>query len=407
MAYPKDIVVRPGNPDFLDLPWGVPLSEWADHCSRLEEAPRGLSRHPVLFVNYNGVLYALKEMPPGVAEKEYELLRQVEEANLPAVLPVGYVLTVARQRAASVLITRYLESSLPYRMLFMSQGLEKYRQHLLDAIASLLVQLHLNGIFWGDCSLSNTLFRRDAGALQAYLVDAETAEIYCGYFPPTLRFHDLQIMEQNLTGEFDDLNDSGMLSTTDMTVSGSGAVEYIQRRYQSLWEEITRDDVINPGEHFRIEERIRALNDLDFSVGEVDLAALENGSQLRMRVIVSDRYFHRDQIYDLTGLDMEERQARAQMNEIQQLRATLSQSGNRNVPLNVAAYYWLENIYHPVVAELTGLVDQDMTLAELYCQVLEHKWYLSERANRDVGHQAATADYLQHFGDKPARIAKK
>jgi hypothetical protein len=401
MVYPIEIIVRPGNPDFLDLPWGVPLTEWSDHCSRLEEVPKGLSRHPVLFVNYDGILYALKELAPGAAEQEYELLRQAEEANLPAVSPVGHVLTATSQGNASVLVTRYLESSLPYRTLFMGQGLERYRQYLLDAIAGLLVQLHLSGLFWGDCSLSNTLFRRDAGALQAYLVDAETSEIHSGYFPPALRFHDLQIMEENLASEFGELHDSGMLSMIDMAIPVLEAGGYIQRRYQQLWEEITRDDVINPGEHFRIQERIRALNDLGFSVGDVELASLENGSQLRLRVITTDRYFHKDQIYDLTGLGMEERQARTMMNEIQELRATLSQSSNRNIPLNAAAYHWLENIYHPVVERLKPLIDQNMTIAELYCQVLEHKWYLSERAQRDVGHQAAVEDYLGRFGADP------
>lgn len=401
MVYPIEIIVRPGNPDFLDLSWDIPLSEWEEHCARLEQVPKGLSRHPVVFVNYDGVLYALKEMAPGAAEEEYELLRQAEEANLPAVSPIGHVLTATSQGSASVLITRYLESSLPYRMLFMSQGLERYREYLLDAIAGLLVQLHLSGLFWGDCSLSNTLFRRDAGALQAYLVDAETAEIHTGYFPPALRFHDLQIMELNLAREFSELHDSGKQSMIGMAIPVSEAGGYIQRRYQQLWEEITRDDVINPGEHFRIQERIRALNDLGFSVGDVELAALENGSQLRLRVITTDRYFHKDQMYDLTGLDMEERQARTMMNEIQELRATLSQSSNRNVPLNVAAYHWLENIYRPVVERLKPLVDQNMTIPELYCQVLEHKWYLSERAQRDVGHQATVEDYLGRFGADP------
>jgi len=395
------MIVRPGNPDFLDLPWSMPLSEWEGHCPRLEQVPRGLSRHPVVFVNYDGVLYALKEMGPGAAELEYDLLRQAEEASLPAVSPIGHVLTGTSQGNASVLLTRYLESSLPYRMLFMSPGLERYRQHLLDAVASLLVQLHLSGLYWGDCSLSNTLFRRDAGMLQAYLVDAETAEIHTGYFPPALRFHDLQIMEQNLAGEFGELRDSGMLSMIDMTVPLSEASDYILDRYQRLWEEITRDDVINPGEHFRIQERIRALNDLGFSVGDVELASLENGSQLRLHVITTDRYFHRDQILNLTGLDMEERQARIMMNEIQELRATLSQSSARNIPLNVAAYHWLENIYQPAVERLKPLSDQNMTIAELYYQVLEHKWYLSERAQRDVGHQIAVEDYLGLFGMRP------
>ncbi len=398
MTYPIGIIVRPGNPDFLDLPWEIPISDWVAHCSRLEEVPHGLSRHPVVFVNYEGVLYALKEMAPGAAEEEYDLLREAEEANLPVVSPVSHVLTATSQGNASVLITRYLESSLPYRMLFMSQGLERYRQHLLDAVAGLMVQLHLSGMFWGDCSLSNTLFRRDAGALQAYLVDAETAEIHSGYFPPALRFHDLQIMEQNLAGEFLELRDSGMSSMIDGAIPDSEASGYIQRRYQQLWEEVTRDDVINPGENFRIQERIRALNDLGFSVGDVELAALENGSQLRLRVIITDRNFHRDQMVDLTGLDMEERQARIMMNEIQEIRATLSQSSNRNIPLNVAAYHWLENIYRPVVERLKPLIDQNMTIAELYCQVLEHKWYLSEKARGDVGHQAAVDDYLKRFG---------
>jgi hypothetical protein len=398
--YPRSIIVRPGNPDFLDLPWGMPLSDWSLHCSRLEELPHGLSRHPVLFVNYDGVLYALKELSPGSAEKEYELLLQAEQANLPAVSPVGYALTSTSQGEASVLLTRYLESSLPYRMLVMSQGLERYRQHLLDAVAGLLVQLHLSGFFWGDCSLSNTLFRRDAGALQAYLVDAETAEIHKGYFPPALRFHELQIMEENLLSEFCELHDRGMLAVMDIPIPFSEAGAYIQDRYQRLWEQITRDDIINPGEHFLIQERIRALNDLGFSVGDVELSSLENGSQLRLRVITTDRYFHRDLLYGLTGLDMEERQARTMMNEIQELRATLSQSGNRNIPLNVAAYHWLENFYYPVVEQLRPLVDQNMTIAELYFQVLEHKWYLSEQARRDVGHQVAVQDYLSHFGAK-------
>ena len=37
---------------------------------------------------------------------------------------------------------------------------------LLDALVELLVRLHLAGFFWGDCSLSNTLFRLDAGAFR-------------------------------------------------------------------------------------------------------------------------------------------------------------------------------------------------------------------------------------------------
>ena len=282
----------------------------------LKRYPEAVSRHPVVFVNYGGVLYAVKELHLGSAEREYQVLLLAQEGHLPSVVPAGFAETNTRLGRRSILITRFLENSLPYRMLFMSQGFERYRMYLLDAIAGLLVQLHLAGFFWGDCSLSNTLFRRDAGALQAYLVDAETAEYHEGYFSPTLRFHDLQIMSENLSVELKDLQASGLLIHMDVPAAEAG--RYIERRYQQLWAEITHEDTIQPNEHYHIQDRIRALNELGYSVGNVELATLENGSQLRLRVFVTDRNFHRDQLYNLTGLDVEEMQARKMMNEIQE-----------------------------------------------------------------------------------------
>jgi len=395
-AYPLKISLRWSQPDFLDLPWDLPISSWKGACSRLEELPHGLSRHPVVFVNYDGVLYALKELPLDVAKKEYDLLQQIDERHIPSVIAVGHAQVSNDQGFSSILITRYLESSLPYRTLFMRPSLERYRQHLLDAIASLLVQLHLAGVFWGDCSLSNSLFRRDAGALRAYLVDAETAEIHSGSCSPTLRFHDLQIMEENIEYDMLDSHTSSLMSENVINLPLSDIGAYIRLRYQRLWEEITREDFIQPEEHFRIQERIRALNSLGFSVGDVELAAINGATQFRLRIEITDRNFHRDQLFDLTGLDVEEKQAQIMMNEIQELRAFLSQSSQRNTPLDVASFHWLEHTYHPVVRHLTPLVDENTTQAELYCQVLEHKWYLSEKAQRDVGHSSATEDFLHH-----------
>jgi hypothetical protein len=351
----------------------------------------------VLFVNYEGALYALKELHAGAARLEHDLLASMEDLGLPAVEPVGHALVETAQGKASVLITHYLERSLPYRTLFMIPGLRPYRRSLLDAMASLLVQLHLAGVYWGDCSLSNTLFRRDAGALQAYLVDAETSEVYDDPITPTLRFHDLEILEENVDGELLDLRSEGMLRAGEHGLPPSEVGATIRLSYQRLWEEITREEVINRRESYRIQERIRSLNALGFSVGDVELAATEGGDQLRLRVIVTDRSFHRDQLFNLTGLDAEEMQARKMMNEIQEVRATLSRDGERSVPLSVAGSNWLEKRYQPVVKRLDHLVGEDTSQAELYCQVLENKWYLSERAQRDVGHEAATEDYLQRY----------
>ncbi len=397
---PEKMIFRPGGPDFLELPWHLPLAGWMHQVTRLEEAPRGLSRHPVVFVNYSGQLFAIKELPRGVAEKEYQLLTEIENRHLPSVSPMGYIEEHVGQERASFLITRFLDGSLPYRLLFMSQGLKNYRKYLLDAIAGLLVQLHLAGVFWGDCSLSNTLFRRDAGALQAYLVDAETAEVDNKDISAALRYHDLEIMEENINGDLLDLKLKGELTLDDPTIPVSQTGAYIRMRYLSLWDEITREDIISPGEHYRIQDRIRALNALGFSVGNVELAPTENGDQLRLRVVVTDRNFHRDQLHALTGLDVEEMQAMKMMNEIQELKATLSQTNNRSTPLSVAAFYWLENIFNHSTRLLQPLIRESATPAELYCQMLEHKWYLSEKAQRDVGHQAATQDYLEEFDIK-------
>ena len=388
---PINLSLRPGHPDFLDLPWGFPMSEWSQHCSRLEEVPRGLSRHPVEFVNYSGKIYALKEMPPDLAEEEYNHLLHLEGLRLPGVTPVGHAVNDTTQGPRSVLITRFLDRSLPYRSLFMRSSLVRYRDHLLDAMAGLMVQLHLNGIYWGDCSLSNTLFRRDAGALQAYLVDAETAELYPGYVPPTLRFHDLQIMEENVDGDLADLGAANLLMD-GIVLDDTGAS--IRIRYQNLWEEITRQVIIHPEEKYRIQERIQVLNSLGFSIGEVLLESGEEGDKLRLRVVVTDRNFHQDQLLSFTGIEAEEMQARQMMNEIHELKATLSKTHNRSTPLSLAAFKWLEEIYLPTLESLHSLFDQNSDPAELYCQVLEHKWYLSERAHHDVGHQAAVEGYL-------------
>jgi hypothetical protein len=392
----------PGSPEFSDLPWHLPLTSWPGACLRLVEVRRGLSRHPVVFVDYDSRLFALKELPSGIARKEFDLLSQIEHLRVPSVTPVGTVITHTANGEASVLITRFLERSIPYSSLFLKYALTRYRSHLLDAMAGLLVQLHVAGVYWGDCSLSNTLFRRDAGALQAYLVDAETAEIYPPRLNPTLRYHDLEIMEENLDGELRDLVVAGALEG-ELSTQANHIGAYVRQRYHKLWEEITRELLIGDNERYRIQERIRALNALGFSVRQVEILPAEKGDKIRLRAMVTDRNFHRDQLIKLTGLEAEEGQAQEMTNEILEVKGILSRENNRSIPLSVAANTWLERNYKPVMHILEPLLAAKKTLEEyngpneLYCQVLEHKWYLSERAHHDVGHVAAAEDFLHQF----------
>ena len=131
----------------------------------LRDIAVGPSRHLVKFVEADDVLWAVKDMPARVAAKEYDVLRRLEEMGLPAVRPAGLVLQPEFDTA--ILVTRYLEGSWQYRRLFMRLPPDqpKHRARLLDAMAGLLVELHRHGVFWGDCSLANTLFSRDGQVL--------------------------------------------------------------------------------------------------------------------------------------------------------------------------------------------------------------------------------------------------
>ncbi len=383
--------VREGRPDFMDLPWHLPLAAWPGATPRLVEMERGLSRHEVVFASYGGALYSLKELPPGRAEREYDLLRVMEDRRLPAVVASGH----ARARhdggdETSVLITTFLEGSLPYRTLFMGPGLERYQERLLDAMAGLLVRLHLGGLYWGDCSLSNTLFRRDAGELAAYLVDAETSEHH-ETLSAGQRALDLDILEDNVAGELADL---AIVAPLPPALSVAGTGRSIRERYARLWSEIDKQLLVSPGESYRIQERIRALNELGFSVGEVELVQTGDGDRLRLRTIVVDRDYHRRVLHGATGLVARDRQAQLLVNEIKELQAAMARQQGRSVSLSEAAFRWQEQRFRPATLRLRDALG-DGDLVELYCEVLEHKWYLSERAWHDVGLEPALADYLR------------
>ena len=343
----------------------------------------------------------IKELPAGIAKKEYDLLSQMQVLSLPSVKPIGYASLRRTTGIVSILFTCYLEASVPYRSLFIGNAVKQYQNHLLDAISGLLVQLHSNGFYWGDCSLSNILFRRDAGALQAYLVDAETSEFHLPRLSPMLRYHDLEIMQENILGELSDLQSDETLSL-NYPIEETGP--YIQQRYRQLWEEITREDIFTQNELYKVQERIRILNTLGFSVKDVELKNENHGNILKLRIFVSDRNFHRNQLMEITGLYAEERQAQQIINEINELKANFARSGNPNMSLDAVAYHWLEHVFKPVIDQLKSLINNPDRLnttvdpIELYCQILEHKWYLSERAQHDVGHQATVEDYIRRFG---------
>jgi Domain of unknown function (DUF4032)/Lipopolysaccharide kinase (Kdo/WaaP) family len=389
------MVTRPGHPDFLDLPWDLPLKEW--RSERLVEVPRGISRHIVRFVAYGASLYGLKELPARLAHREYRLLRALADLSLPVVEVVGLVTDRVSSKPEepdldAVLITRHLEYSLPYRVLFSRRGLPDAHGSLLDALVQLLVRLHLKGFFWGDCSLSNTLFRRDAGGLAAYLVDAETGELH-----PQLtdgqRAHDLAIAEENIGGDLMDLQSAGALPPG---VDPLATATEVIRRYEGLWSELTRAEVFGLDERYRLDARLSRLNELGFDVEEVELVSTPDGYRLSLQPRVVEPGHYRRRFMSLTGLDVQENQARRLLNDIAGYRAHLECEESRSIPEQVAAFRWLTEVFEPTIQAVPADLRERLEAAEVFHQVLEHRWFLSEAAGRDVGMEEAVASYVEN-----------
>lgn len=380
---------RTGHPDFLDLPWEHPLEEWGS--TRLVQVVRGIGRHVVRFVDYDGVVYALKELPDAVAQREYGLLRDLGAAEMPVVEVVG-VVTRADEALEAVLITRHLDYSLPFRTLFSGPGRPDLGDRLLDAGAELLVRLHLAGFFWGDCSLSNILFRRDAGALSAYLVDAETGELHAALTDGQRR-HDLQIAEENLAGELADV--AAELGRPLETPGEQTAAELVHR-YEGLWEELVHDELFGADERYRLHDRLHRLNDLGFDVEELELIASDEGYRLRLHPRVVEPGHHRRRLLVLTGLHAQENQARRLLNDLADFRERLAHAERRPLPETIVAYRWLAEVFEPAIAAVPAELFGKREAAEIYHEILEHRWYLSQAAGADVGLDRATASYVEN-----------
>jgi hypothetical protein len=255
----------------------------------------------------------------------------------------------------------------------------------------LLVRLHLAGIFWGDCSLSNTLFRPDAGALAAYLVDAETVERH-PTLSPGQREYDVDLARERVGAELMDLQ-FGELLPPD--IDPIDVAESLAPRYEALWNEVTHEQVFGIEEQqWRIAERLQRLNDLGFDVGEVELITSDAGAKLRVETRVAEPGQHRRELFRLTGLEVQERQARRLLNDIRAFRAHEEQKAGRTLPESFVAHRWLAEMYQPVVDAIPPELVGRLAPAEVFHEVLEHRWFLSERAKRDVGTPEAAQSYL-------------
>jgi hypothetical protein len=271
-------------------------------------------------------------------------------------------------------------------------GPSPHRDRLLDAMAFLLVDLHRNGVYWGDCSLANTLFRRDGDLIQAYLVDAETSEIH-----PALsdgqREYDAEILVENVAFGLADLAAMQEAADPDEAIE---AAERVRDRYRVVWAELHDEPLLFAGDRQAIRSRVRRLNDLGYSV-DLAIDPTSGDDRVRLRMHVTTRRFHAREIERRTKIRALEGQARLLLNDLNEYHAWLEWQAGRRIDPEEAAEHWLREIYRPTLAKIAGVVGRGRDLVQAYCDVLEQKWYLSETAGFDVGHELATEAYI-HLG---------
>lgn len=377
------------------LSWNIPLEEWPEDPLLAEK--RGISRHIVRLVRSSedpdAEVYAVKETVAEFANREYKILRELTHLGAPNVQSIAVVEGRTDNNGEELpcaLVTRFLPYSLPYRVVLSDKSVTAEDVTLMaNALAFLLVRLHLLGFWWGDCSLSNTLFRRDAEGFAAYLVDAETGE-----FQKTLsdgqREHDLEIAHFNVAAELEDLQLSGVLYPGLDPVRASSA---LIKRYHRLWGALRDRQVLDPKDRHAVERAMRQLHDLGFAVEEVSVVVQESdgAEKLIFQPKLVAAGYHKNRLRELMGLDTEELQAKRLLASFDRYRG---REKSPKPPIADSAKRWLDEVFRPTVNLIPANLEGRIEHAQFFHEVLEHRWYLSEKAGHDVGLEFAAKSYV-------------
>jgi hypothetical protein len=115
---------------------------------------------------------------------------------------------------------------------------------------------------------------------------------------------------------------------------------------------------------------------------------------LRLVPRVVEHGFHRQRLRVLTGIDAGENQARRLLNDLRRYGAHIESRTGKRLREPLVAAKWMEDRYEPTIAAIPLDLVGKLEPAELYHQVLEHRWYLSEVAGFDVGLPPTIVSYV-------------
>ncbi|MET0297761.1 MAG: DUF4032 domain-containing protein, partial [Microbacterium sp.] len=205
---------------------------------------------------------------------------------------------------------------------------------------------------------------------------------------PGQREHDLDVARTNIAGEIMDLAAGGRLE------GGIDAVEVadgIVSSYRSLWTALTDQETFASDEAWRLTERVQRLNDLGFDIGEMSIQTTPDGTRVSIEPKVVDAGHHQRRLIRLTGLDVEENQARRLLNDMDEFRARISRLGDDE---EMVAHEWLTRVFEPVVKAIPWDLRAKLEPAEVFHQVLEHRWYMSQAREKSAPLAEVLSSYI-------------
>lgn len=390
------------------LPWNFSLVEWPEHGVVPLSIRRGESRHPVIFVEREGLRYAIKETTPRMAEREIANLLEIERRGLPALSPVGSVivpappLLLSEQGPGGVpeyvsgdrgyTVTKLAPRVIPESLLYSIPFTRRNKHHLFSAIAVLLIELHEHGVYWGDPSLANVLIRINGRSVLAIMADAETAELFAGPVSDGLREQDLELFGESLLWQAEDLRQARGLPE-DKELVDDKDFRYLQRRYRLLRREHAQLTA-SPGFStlYQVEHMLEALNKLGYSFMDM------SGSAFKSFTTILPGWYQR-RIYELLGITIPRKYARRFYNTILSHQAILSKNEGRDVSIEEAAKDWYTRYHLPAILLLRQHLTNKEDPLQAYFAIMELRWKMSQKAGYEVPLEEVLLDWAMRQAD--------
>lgn len=403
------------------LPWSVSLEEWPEHGVVPLSIRRGESRHPVLFVEREGVRYAIKETTPHMAEREVRNLREIELRGIPALSPVGTVIVPAppvvidengpgghpqyMSGDRGYTITRLAPRVVPQALLYQLPFTTRTKQRLWSAIAVLMIELHEHGVYWGDPSLANILIRIDGRRILAIMADAETAELFPGPVSEGLREQDIASFEESLIWQGEDIRQARGLPEGKELV-GEKDFRYFIRRYRLLRREHA---------HLAKSSSFLTLSQLQNmleSLGRVGVSLLNMGGHTLSDFVTVLPGWYVKRIHKLLGIRVPRIYAHRFYNMILEHQAMMSEREDRDVSIEEAAKDWYTHYHLPAILLLRQFLTSGQDPLQAYFSVMRFRRKLSRKEGHEIPMDEAVIDWAMQQAETgqlgtvdPAKIA--